>query len=45
MSLILNGQGFKEDYLALEDGTDNLYRNVSKELPFYAAQNPRRAQI
>ena len=30
---------------SLEDGTDTLSQNVSKKLPFYAALNPKRAQI
>jgi hypothetical protein len=30
---------------SLEDGTDTLSRNAGKELPFYAALNPKRAQI
>jgi hypothetical protein len=28
---------FSLDFLALEDGTDNLPRNVGKKLPIYAA--------
>ena len=32
-------------FLALEDGTDKLSRNVGKELPLYAAQYGRRAHI
>jgi len=31
--------------LGLEDGVDRMSRNVGKELPFYAAQNSRVAQI
>ena len=29
----------------LDDGADRLSRNVYTELPFYAAQNPRRTEI
>jgi hypothetical protein len=46
---IFKGEAIKEelflDCLTLEDGTNSLSRNVGKKLPFYAAQNPRRAQI
>ena len=31
--------------LTVEDETDRLSRNVGKKLPFYAAYNPKRAQI
>ena len=30
--------------LTLEDGTDRLYWNVGRKLPFYAVGNPKRAQ-
>jgi len=33
------------EFLTLEDGADRLSRNVGKELPLYAAQHPRTAQI
>ena len=32
-------------FLTLEDGTDKLFRNVGKELPLLAAQQPRRTQF
>jgi len=31
------------DCLTLENWTDNLSRNVGTELPFFSAENPRRA--
>jgi hypothetical protein len=34
-----------KDFVTLEDGTDMLSQNVSKELPHDAASHPRRAQI
>jgi len=40
----LKGQVFL-DYLTLEDGTDRLSRNVCRELLFYPALNPKRAEI
>jgi hypothetical protein len=48
MDLIFGGHEFQEDFLyflVLEDGTDRLSRNVGTELPPYAAQYPRRAQV
>lgn len=36
---------FGRTYRSLEDGTDTLSRDVGKKLPFYAALNPKRAQI
>jgi hypothetical protein len=33
------------DFLTLEDGTNRLSRNIGTELPLYAAQYPRRAQM
>ena len=34
---IFKGQEIQENFLTLEDGTDGLSRNVSKELQLYAA--------
>jgi hypothetical protein len=33
------------EFLTLENGTDRLSRNVYKELPIFAAKQPRRAQF
>jgi len=38
-------QGRMVGFLGLEDEIDSLYRNVDNKLPFYAARNPKRAQI
>ena len=34
-----------QDFLTPEEETDRFSRNVGKELPLYAVQNPRRSQI
>jgi hypothetical protein len=40
----LKGQALRNCF-TLEDGTDRLFRNVGKELPFYATYNPEREEI
>jgi len=42
---IYRGQRGEEDCLTPEDGKDGLSRNVDKKMPFYAAYNPKIAQI
>jgi hypothetical protein len=32
-------------FLTFEDGAERLFQNVSKELPLYAAEYPKRVQI
>ena len=42
-NLSIPSEGVKKDFLALDDGTDGLSRNVGRDL--HAAKQPRRARV
>jgi hypothetical protein len=43
--VVIPYQHFKTAYWSVEDWTDSLSQNISKELPLLTAQQPIRAQL